>query len=270
MIFERLGFMTFFKNVPGVLNLEPYNIYHVLALSVTLLLALLVFIFRNKLKNNKTDFRVRLIASIIAFSLEAGFHISNLVYHTGFIIGLIPLDLCAISLWLSLILTIWKSEFVFKILYFWGIGGLISLLYPDINGIGPDKMRYYHFFAVHSYIVLCVLYFMIVYKYKINLRSLANAILVLFPITLLVHFIDLHFYGVYKTNWMFLASPPDISSILDYLPKGGWLYYFSFVLLGIFVFVLFYLPWGIAKTVSMKAKVNKPHDTYSKDPPYSA
>jgi len=250
--------MMFFENVPGSLDLEAYNIYHFLAVSVTFILAILIFVFRNKLRNNgKIDIRVRIIATIIAFSLEAGFHISNLVYHTDFVMNLIPLDLCAISLWLSFTLTIWKNEKIFKVLYFWGIGGVISLFYPDIEGIGPDRLRYYHFFGVHSYIVLTVLYFLIVYGYKINFKALARAVCILFPITFVVHFIDMLFYNTYKADWMFLVAPPDISSILDLLPKGGWLYYFSILLIGLFVFAMLYLPWGIAKVLSGKKSVSE-------------
>lgn len=250
--------MSFFQNTPGRLDLQPYNIYHFFALSVTLVLALLIFVFRNKLKNEKIDFRVRVTATVISFSLEAGFHISNLVYHTNFLVRLIPLDLCAMSLWLAFALTLWKSESVLKILYFWGIGGLISLLYPDITGIGPDRMRYYHFFGVHSYIVLSIIYFIVVYGYKVDLKSLIKSIGFLFPITFVVHFIDVHFYNTYKTNWMFLAAPPDISSVLDRLPKSGWLYYFSVVLLAIFVFIAFYLPWGVSTIMSGKKYSGRP------------
>ena len=250
--------MMFFKNVPGSMDLKPYNIYHFLALSVTFILAILIFVFRNKLKTNeKIDIRVRIIATIIAFSLEAGFHISNLVYHTDFVLRLIPLDLCAISLWLAFILTLWKNEKIFKILYFWGIGGVISLFYPDIEGMGPDKLRFYHFFGVHSYIVLTVLYFLIVYGYRINFGALVRAVCILLPISFAVHLIDSLFYTSYKTDWMFLVAPPDISSILDLLPKGGWLYYFSILLIGIFVLVMLYLPWGISKIVSNKKSVSE-------------
>src|SRR5690349_3870186 len=107
--------MMFFKNVPGAIDFQPYKIYHFLVLAVLFLLALLIFVFKNKLRDNKKiDLRVRIIATVIAFSLEAGYHISNLVYHTDFAINLIPLELCAMSLWLSFILNIWKNERVFK------------------------------------------------------------------------------------------------------------------------------------------------------------
>lgn len=237
--------MLFFKNTPGALNFAPYHIYHLLAIFIMVFLAFMIFIYRKKLMSHSIDRNVRISASIAAFVLEVGFHISNLVYHTYFFFNLIPLDLCTLSFWIALSLNIRKNKLLFNILYFWGIGGVASFVYPDIHGFGPDRWRYYHFFGVHGYIILTVVYFTIVHGYRIKFNSFLQAVGVLLPLTFIVHYIDLRFYAEYQTNWMYLVSPPDIHTILDTLPQGGWPYYFAFVLIGVFVFFIAYVPWGV-------------------------
>lgn len=245
IIFTMEGIVEFFKNVPGRLNLQAYNIYHFFAILTLIVLIACIIFFRDKLRDEKIDFRVRIIATIIAFSLEFSFHLSNYVYNTEFVLRLIPLDLCAMSLWLAFALVLTKKKSIFNLLYFWGIGAIASVLYPDIAGIGPDRMRYYHFFGVHTYIILAVIYYIVVHGYKINFKSLVNAFIVLLPISIIVRYIDFHFYSEYATNWMFLIKPPDINSILDLLPQGGWAYYFSLATLAIIVFLVFLVPWLI-------------------------
>jgi len=252
--FMRGNLMNFFVNVPGGLDLEPYNLYHVCVLLVIGIMAALIILFRKKLKDPKLDIKVRIIATFLAFSLEFGYHLSNLFNNTDFVTNLIPLDLCAISLWLAFILCLSKRKGVFEILYFWGIGALISLLYPDITGIGPDKMRFYHYFGVHTFILLSLVYFISVYGYKINFKIFLKAIIILFPITLIVRFIDLSLINGSNPNWMFLVKPPDISTPLDLMPQGGWTYYFSFVLLAVCVFATFYLPWMVYNLIKSKEK----------------
>lgn len=248
--------MEFFKNVPGKLNLQPYNIYHYFVLITIILLIACIIFFRDKLREKKIDLRVRVIATVIAFSLEASFHLSNYIYNTDFVLRLIPLDLCAISLWLAFTLALTKKKYIFNILYFWGIGAIASILYPDIVGIGPDRMRYYHFFGVHTYIILTVIYYIVVHRYKINFKSFLWAIGILLPISFMIRYVDLGFYPEYATNWMFLIKPPDINSILDLLPQGGWIYYFSLAVLATIIFIIFLTPWLI-KDYYDKKKVSK-------------
>lgn len=218
-----------------------------LAISILLVQIILIFIFRKQLRSPRVDLQIRIILSIVAFTLETAFHLSNLFYNTHFILRLIPLDLCSIALFIALILNITKKPLWFTILFFWGVGAIASFIYPDINGIGPDKLRYYHFFGVHAYIILTVVYFAIVHGYKIKFKHFVRSTSILFVVAFFVRLIDLGFYAQYKTNFMFLvASPEGVHTILDALPQGGWAYFFSFTAMAIFIMFVVYLPWCAA------------------------
>lgn len=245
--------MNFFENVPGKLDFQPFATYHFLAITVLLIAITTIFVFKKQLRQNpKIDLKIRITASIIAFTLEVGFHLSNLLYHTNFVLQLIPLDLCAIALWLSLLLNITKKPFVFTLLYFWGIGAVASFTYPDIMGLGPDKWRYYHFFGVHAYIILTVTYFTVIYGFTIQFKHFLRSTLILAIIAVGVRAIDVAYYATYQTDWMFLVAPPKgVHTILDALPKGGWAYFFSFVGLAISVFFMIYVPWGLVRLYKM-------------------
>ena len=77
--------------------------------------------------------------------------------------------------------------------------------------------------------MLTIVYFSAVRGFSIKLRSFVKAIVILFPITIGMRFFDLAFSGPpYKFNFMFLLSPPDISTPLDSFGHG-WGYYFAIV-----------------------------------------
>jgi uncharacterized membrane protein YwaF len=64
-----------------------------------------------------------------------------------------------------------------------------------------------------------------------------------------MRFLDLALSGPpYKFNFMFLVSPPDISTPLDSFGHG-WGYFFAFVALGISLMFIAYLPWPIARLI---------------------
>ncbi len=255
-------YVSFFKNEPGVLAFDLYNVYHFIAIFVFITLAVMIIIFRKKLRVGKIDFRVRVIATVLVFGMEIIFQISNYVYDTDFILNFVPLHLCSLTFWLALVVNITKSRFLFNLLYFWGVGGIVTFVYPDIIGIGPDKMRYYQFFGDHAYIVLSVVYFIFVFGYRINFKSLVQAIAVLFPIAVLVRMIDSQFYDSIHANWMYLSAPPEFETILDMLPQGGWLYFFSVISVGLVAFILAYLPWGI--TNLLRKKTNQSETLYER------
>ncbi len=60
----------------------------------------------------------------------------------------LPVGLCSFSLYLGVFVMFTKNYKVFEIAYFWSIGGVISVLFPDIL-YGPDNFRYYNFLFLH-------------------------------------------------------------------------------------------------------------------------
>ena len=223
---------------------DEFGYLHFIALGVFALLCAAIFIFRKKFENPKTDKTVRCIATVTAVALEAAFHVLNGIHGNHFIENIVPLELCAISLWLSVILCLTGKKKVFEVLYFFSIAAAAAILLPNIeNNLGPDRLRFYHYFAVHFYILLTVIYYCVVHRYRIKLFSMLLTAVTLLPLSLVIRFIDLAF----NVNYMFLIAPPDVSTPLDNLQAGGWGYYFAMVLLAAALFLIAGLPWLIVQ-----------------------
>jgi hypothetical integral membrane protein (TIGR02206 family) len=244
--------MSFFSFQPipesSPYYLEPFSLPHLVALTALICLAVLIIVFRERLGAWKGEPRLRLVATIIAISLEAAFHF--LQYFTqgwyDFLRGLIPFELCAIALWLAVALNALKSRGVWQLLYFWGLGAAVSFVFANTDGANYNTFHFYDYFIVHGYILLTMVWFGAVHGYRISLAALLKAIGILFPITIALRLFDSAFADEpFKFNFMFLLSPPDVPTPLDGFGHG-WGYYFAFVGLSAAVFVAAWLPWGIS------------------------
>jgi hypothetical integral membrane protein (TIGR02206 family) len=254
-----MDFFTLKPSAPAFQYTMPGNVETGVILT-TVALALLIVIFRKQLRENKkTDRTVRIIATVIAIAVEVGYHIQDFYYHynphdmanadSNPWVNLIPLMLCAISLWLSVAICITKSNKIFEILYFTSFGALLSLLIPNDSitgpGLGPDRFRFYSYVGVHMYIILVVVYFAVVYRHKIHLSSLLKTLAILIPASVVLRYVDVAFSSI-GLNYQFLAFNPGIPSPLDLLPvRDGWGYAIGVMAMGVIVFIAMALPWII-------------------------
>jgi hypothetical integral membrane protein (TIGR02206 family) len=258
--------MPFFSYRPipesSPLYLKPFSPPHLIVLLLFFLLSALIIVFRKRLASWGGEARLRLVATIVAIAFEAALHV--LQYLTqgwyDFLRGVIPFELCAISLWLSVALNASKSRRVWDLLYFWGLGAGASYVFANTDGANYNSFHFYQYFIVHGYILLTMVWFAAVHGYTVRFATLVKAIGVLFPITIAMRFFDSAFAGEpWKFNFMFLLSPPDVSTPLDGFGQG-WGYYFAFVGLCSGVFVLAWLPWGIVNGLrTMKESKARPY-----------
>ena len=244
--------MRFFSYAPvdssSPFYLEPFGPYHAAAAAVLVALGVLIVVFRKPLREPGRERRVLRIATVIAVAMEITLHVCEYfsIPFDEFLRSVIPLELCAITLWLAVALCLTGNRTVFELLYFWGIGALASLLFANDDGAGPDRFRYYQYFGTHGYTVLVIVYFAVVRGYRITLGSLAKAAAILAPLSLAVYALDLAFAAPpWEFNFMYLLQPPEVSTPLDSF-GGGWAYYGAFVGLSAAMMTLAWLPWGAA------------------------
>jgi hypothetical integral membrane protein (TIGR02206 family) len=260
----RMDFFTLKPSAPAFEYTMPGNVETGVILA-TVAMALLIVVFRRQLREDKKlDRKVRIIATAIAIAVEVGYHIQDFYYHynptdmakadSNPWVNLIPLMLCAISLWLSVAICITKSNKIFEILYFTSFGALLSLLIPNDSitgpGLGPDRFRFYSYIGVHMYIVLVVVYFAVVYRHKIHLSSLLKTFAILIPASVVLRYVDIAFSDI-GLNYQFLAFNPGIPSPLDWLPvTEGWGYTLGVMAMGVVVFIVMALPWMVVDLFS--------------------
>jgi len=234
--------MNFFSKLPNILIFEAYGKYHVIALIFTLLVFTFTIIFRKKIKNWKYEKTLRMVTVSVAIFFELAYKLWVIYVGENVLENVFSLDLCAISLYMAWFLFFTKKKVVFNILYFFSLGALASLLFPDFGTYGPDHMRYYHYFIVHIFIIWSVVYYIAVYDYKIKFKDCIKSFVILMGSGIVVLGVDL----LLNVNFMFLKEKPGVGTPLDYF--GDWpMYIIGLVILIIVLFLLIYLPWMFVK-----------------------
>ncbi len=151
----------------------------------------------------------------------------------------LPLELCSITLYLSCIMLITRSYFLYQIMVFAGIGGAMqAILTPNLLEPYPDFI-YFHFFVCHLAIVLASLYMTWGENYRPRLRSIGITMIFLNVLAILVGTAN----WLLDANYMFLAYKPTTPSILDFL--GPYPYYLlAEEIVALFIFFVIYVLLG--------------------------
>jgi len=158
--------------------LEPFGAYHGAAVAFLAAMAVLIVLFRKRPREPGTERRVLGIPTIVAVSMVVTLHVCeylSIPLHE-FLRSLIPLELCAITLWMAVALCVTRRAGVFELLYFWAVGAVASLVFANDDGAGPDRFRYYQYFGTHGYTILVIVYFAVVRGYRVTFKSLARAL----------------------------------------------------------------------------------------------
>jgi hypothetical integral membrane protein (TIGR02206 family) len=125
----------------------------------------------------------------------------------------LPLELCSVTLLLSILMLIFRSRWLYPIILFAGIGGALqAVLTPNLAYAFPHY-RFIHFFVAHSAIILAALYMTWIEGLKPTWKSVGGAMLFLNGLALIVWIVD----DALGANYMFLAGKPSTPSILDVL-----------------------------------------------------
>jgi hypothetical integral membrane protein (TIGR02206 family) len=228
--------------------LEQFSLPHVAAIAVLLALVGLTIAGRKRLAAWTGEARLRLVATLVALVFEISLHVIIWIERgwVQFVANTIPLDLCAISLWLSVALNASGRRWIFDLLYFWGWGAVASFIFANTEGASWNTWHYYQYFAVHGYILLTMTWFAAVKGWRPDLLSLGRAVGVLLPLSVGIRFFDLAFKDPpWKFNFSYLLSPPDVGTPLDAF-GSGWGYYLAFAGLVAAVFVVVALPWAFS------------------------
>jgi hypothetical integral membrane protein (TIGR02206 family) len=177
------------------------------------------------------------------------------------------LQMCGLSLLLIPVMLFSEKprvrQFLFDLLYFWGIGGAIqALIAPDIGTSGFPALRYFSFFISHGLIIASTALMAAAGGVRLTFRSFVRALVVTNLLLLPVYGIDqaLRLIPPYDAgNYFVLGYPPPTGSMVDVFVEmfgPAPRYFIGLELMGIAVFLVLYLPWPIARRLASKRTVD--------------
>lgn len=153
------------------------------------------------------------------------------------------MQLCDVTLWLTVLALFTLNPLAFEITYFCGMGGAaMALLTPDLWA-PPASYPTVYFFVAHGMVVACPL--MLLWSRQARPRP-GSPWKVFAALNAYAAAIGI-FNAVFKTNYMYLCNKPASTSLLNVL--GPWpLYLLPCELLALAIFWLLWLP--VRPTVS--------------------
>jgi len=218
---------------------ELFGIAHLSALSFLVLLNL--FLIRYKSAPDATKSKIRWILAWILWGNEIAWHYWNYTVGKWTIQTMLPLQICSLLVWFGVLMLVTKSYRIYEFMYLIGIGGAIqALVTPDLGIYGFPHFRFFQTFISHGLIVTSAIYMTVVEGFRPTWKSILRVALWMNIYMIPVYFLN----NVIGSNYLMINHKPETASLLDLLPD--WPRYILYMeAIGIFTFVLLYLPFAI-------------------------
>ena len=157
--------------------------------------------------------------------------------HEGIHLRNLPLQLCDLSVWMSVVAALTVAPLAVELAYFAGLAGAgMAVVTPDLWSPWPSYPAIY-FFVAHGGIVIVVAVLVFGRIAPLRPRAVWRAFGLLFAYAALVGI----FNAVFGTNYMYLCRKPANASLLDAL--GPWpAYLLAAAAVALALFWLLWIP----------------------------
>lgn len=150
----------------------------------------------------------------------------------------LPFQLCDIGALAIALFLLYKNDLLFKLGYFWGLGGGIqTILTPDLQ-TGFPHIHYFFYFIPHGLSMVCTIYAIVVFKYRPTLKSVGQVFLITLGYAAIIYPINL----LLDANYLFLLRKPHGTTLLTFLGPWPW-YILSLMGVAVVVFFIYYSPF---------------------------
>ncbi|WP_435922257.1 YwaF family protein [Paenibacillus sp. DYY-L-2] len=191
-----------------------FSAAHLLWLGLLLILILALYWTRGAIRSHRGWRRaVRFGLLAVLLLSEISLNLWYLTQDVWDIRHTLPLELCSITLLLSIVMLWTRSKGWYEILLFAGIGGALQAFVTPNLAYGFPHFRFFQFFIAHSAIILAPLYMTWIEQVKPSWKSVWKTMLFLNVVALAVGLLN----AAIGANYMFLLHKPDTPSILDML-----------------------------------------------------
>lgn len=241
---------------------QNFGLAHFLPILIMIGIIVLIYFYRDKLKECKHENTIRLALGFTLIITEMSYFWrlvgvealgANPVDH-------LPITICGWGVILSSYMVVSKNQTLFDIVYFWLFSGTVfALVTPTvITYTGPTRFRYYQFWLEHTLGYITLFYMMFVHKMRPNAKSLIKSFACLCVLAGIAYIAN-SILGP-GANYLFMAKPEDTPSILDILPSNYGLRLLIMALAVSTLFIVSYLPWFFKDGKKIKFTFDKVED----------
>ena len=207
---------------------------HILSIILIIIFYVLFLCFNEKIgiKNKSEIFPI--VLSFIILSLDISEDIIR--YITGYysIEKDLPLQLCAIGIYVAVVALLKKNQIAFELIFYWGlVGASQAILTPD-SDLFELKIFFIYSQAYHSALIFAVLWLVIKCNMRMQIENIPRVILITNLVVVVISVINY----LLDSNYMFLRVKPN--SVSPFL-IGDWPVYiimvqfFSIIIVFLFI-----------------------------------
>ena len=206
---------------------------------VTILVFVSILVLGRNLSKSKNLLILKIICAIAIISTGYD-HIIDAINGNWRVEEDLPLHLCSLSnLIVCIILFTPINKKIFEFLFYCGfLGGLVSILTPQLNYYDGGWFMYLSYYSSHGIIMLVPLFMYYNLNYKLSKYSWLRTFGILN--VFMIFILPLNFLIGSGANYMYLYEAPNIKNPLVF---GDWPYYI--INWEIIIIVLFYLTYFI-------------------------
>lgn len=240
--------MSWFGGSYEEYNFSMFSGSHLSVLAVICASLIGIYAYRRQLTqciNRKTEISIAFFLLLI----EVFYHIWMVTTDSWKLRHAIPLELCSISLFLTVGLLLTQKKVIYEVLLFTGLLGASQALFTPYLNYDFPHFRFFHFFAVHAFLVIVPLYFTWIKGYRPTIYSVLKTMLflnLLIPVVISVN----NWTG---GNYLYLSHKPDSASLLDLLGPYPW-YILSLEILALVLSLLIWLLFREKETGQLLEK----------------
>ncbi|MEH7110111.1 YwaF family protein [Bacillus sp. JJ1764] len=198
-------------------DFEMFSMSHLAIIGILVLGLVVIYLMKEQLKDEKRR-KAELGIAISLITIEIIYHVWMIINGSWNVSHAIPLELCSISLILTILLLLTRKKVIYEILLFTALlGASQAIITPALKYDFPH-FRYFHFFYTHIMSIWVPLYFTWVKGYRPTIWSVMKLFVFLNGLMPIIMVINKLVGG----NYMFLSHKPGSASLLDLLGPYPW------------------------------------------------
>ena len=205
----------FFERVPydEISEFSIYTIPHVLALLVSMLLLLALYLYAERLKKKSYERIVRYIIAILMLLSNVTIYLysnsQNLPWYKY-----LPEATCGLAIYFGAFALLTKNRTITLLTFFWGWGAISTFLAPNLME-GPTRYNFYQFFFRHVLILGSTIYMFKVHDIKVFKKDYKLYVIYTLPAAIIGGIVSFVINKPYEFNMFYMMQPAKNTPVFD-------------------------------------------------------